>query len=193
MFEEGRLDLEQELKDCRDEICRLGKAMGKREVNIVASNHPFFVDRYLEEGDFMKDPWNARIASQLVQAVMDDKDPVEVGIRMMGKLPSNVNFLKLGEDYKVWGWQLASHGHKGISGARGSVNSRELGHGKSITGHTHSPIILRDTLIVGTSTDLDLDYTKGQGSAWMAANAVVYDGGLVQLLPIIEGKWKMKD
>ncbi len=193
MFEEGRLYLEQEFKENYDEVCRLAKAMGKREVNVVAANHPFFVDRYLERGEFMKEPWNARIASKLVEAVMDKKDPVEEGIRMMGKVPSNVNFLGLGDDYKVWGWQCASHGHMGMSGARGSVRSREINHGKSFTGHTHTPEILRDTFIVGTSTDLNLDYTKGQGSAWMGANGLIYEGGLAQLLPIIKGKWRIKN
>ena len=59
--------------------------------------------------------------------MLEGKDPVEYGIKMMGGLPSNVNFLSLRDDYKVRGWQLASHGHKGISGARGSIRSREIG------------------------------------------------------------------
>jgi hypothetical protein len=39
---------------------------------------------------------------------------------------------------------------------------------------------------------LDLEYTAGSATSWMAANAVLYEGGTVQLIPIIRGKWKPK-
>ena len=191
-YYKGRLSLEEELKECYKELCSIVKVMGKGEVNIVASNHDFFVDRYIERGDFIKEPWNTKLTLKLADAIIEGKNPAEMGIRMMGGIPSNVNFLKIDDDYKVWGWQLGSHGHKGISGARGSIRSREISHGKSITGHTHTPEILRNTIIVGTSTKLNLDYTKGSGSSWMAANALVYEGGFVQLIPIINGKWKKR-
>ena len=191
-WEKGRLSLEEELKNAYDDPRIVSKLMGKREVNLVASNHHFFLDRYLESGDFTREPWNTKLAMNLGLAMMDGEDPVEAGLKMMGDIPSNVNFLKIDSDYKVWGWQLGSHGHKGISGAKGSIRSRENAHGKSITGHSHTPEILRNTYIVGTSTELVLDYNKGDVSSWMAANAVLYDGGLVQMLPIVHGKWKLK-
>jgi hypothetical protein len=191
-YDAGRLSIEEELKACNKELCRLGKRMKNGEINLVASNHPFFLDRYLESGGFVHEPWNAKIAFKLADLMCKGKDPGEEGIRMMGKLPDNIHFMRLEDDYKVWGWQLASHGHKGLSGARGSVRSRELSHGKSITGHTHSPEILRETIIVGTSTRLNLDYTQGGASSWLPANAVIYDGGFVQLIPIILGKWRKK-
>ena len=191
-YEEGRSSIEDELRAVNKEINRLARKMKGKEINIVYSNHDDFLNRYLEQGDFLKEPWNAKIANQLAGYMMDGKNPIEEGIKMMGGLPSNVNFLDLRDDYKVWGWQLASHGHKGISGSRGSIRSREVGFGKSITGHTHAPEIQRNTIIVGTSTRLDLPYTDGSMSRWLGANAVVYEGGSVQLLPIINGKWRMK-
>jgi len=191
-YDEGRLSIEDELMAVNREIVRLSKKMKGKEINVVYSNHGFFLDRYLESGAFLTEPWNAKIAVKLANDLMEGKNPVEEGIRMMGDLPSNVNFLNLRDDYKVWGWQLASHGHKGISGSRGSIKSREVGFGKSITGHTHAPEIQRNTVIVGTSTRLDLPYTDGSMSRWLGANAVIYEGGAVQLLPIINGKWRMK-
>ncbi|MBR9683365.1 hypothetical protein GOV03_02385 [Candidatus Woesearchaeota archaeon] len=191
-YNEGRLSIESELREAHKELVKLSKRMKKGEVHVVYSNHPFFIDRYLENGRFLQEPWNTKIALKLAGAMLNGENPVEYGIKMMGNLPSNVNFLKLRDDYKVWGWQLGSHGHKGISGARGSIRSRELGFGKSITGHTHAPEILRNTYIVGTSTRLDLPYTDGSMSRWLAANAVLYEGGQVQLLPIIDGKWRSK-
>ncbi len=191
-YKKERLSIEIELKKAYAELCKLSKAMGKREVNLVASNHGFFLDRYLESGAFIHEPWNLKIALKLGEKMVEGKDPIKEGIKMMGKVPSNVNFLQLREDLKRWGWQLGSHGHKGVSGARGSVNSREIGWGKSITGHTHAPEILRNTIIVGTSTKLELPYTEGGANSWMGANALLYEGGLVQLIPIINGKWKGK-
>jgi hypothetical protein len=193
-WNEGKLNLEKELKACNSELKRLGKKMGKRDIYIVASNHNFFLDRYLESGKFLSQPWNLEVSLELAKRKCKGEDPVEAGIAMMGKLPSNIHFLGLNDDMKVWGYQLASHGHKGNSGARaGNAASRELAHGKSITGHTHTPELLRGTIIVGTSTILNPEYTEGSASSWMAANAVLYEGGLVQLLPIINGKWKAKD
>lgn len=189
-FDKGRLDLELELKLAYKELCNLSKAMGKREVNLVYSNHGFFLDRYLESGLFVHEPWNAKIALKLAGLMAEGKDPVKEGLSMMGKIPSNVRFLELEDDYKVWGVQHASHGHKGLSGSRGSIRSREIAHGKSTSGHTHSPEIQRDTYIVGTSTRFDLSYTEGGANSWLAANAVLYEGGLRQLIPIIDGKWK---
>jgi len=192
-WNDGRLNLEKELRDANRELKNLARAMGKRDIYVVASNHDFFLDRYLERGEFLKEPWNANLALKLASQMCEGRNPVEEGIKIMGGLPSNVHFLDLNSDLKVWGCQLASHGHRGNSGAKkGNATSRELAHGKSITGHTHSPEKIRNTFIVGTSTKLNLPYTDGSASSWMAANAVLYEGGLVQLIPVINGKWKMK-
>jgi len=188
---EGKADLEKELKMCYDEICEFAKSMKKKEVNIVASNHHRFLNKYLEDKIFMEEPWNIKIGLKLCESLVRGEDPFEYGIKLIGKLPKNIRFLKSGDNYKVWGYQLADHGDKGLSGGRGSIRARELGHGKSITGHTHAPEILRNTYVVGTSTYLNLKYTAGQASSWMSANAVLYEGGIVQIIPIIEGKWKM--
>lgn len=209
-YQAGRLDIEKEFKECYAEICELAKAMKKHgDIYIDASNHDRFINRYLERGIYMDEPWNAGISAYLTGALLNDpetvkknlqnphyvdmKNPVEVGIRKMGKVPDNVHFLKLEDDLKVWGWQLASHGDKGTSGAKGSQRSKEISHGKGMFGHTHSPEILRNTYTVGTSTYLNLPYTAGSGSKWLHANGVLYQGGLAQLIPVINGKWLKKD
>ena len=121
--------------------------------------------------------------------MVDDQDPVAVGLAMIGRIPKNVRFLDYDDDYKIRGVQLGSHGDKGMSGGRSSMRSREYAHGTSITGHSHTPEILRNTYIVGTSTFLRLPYTKGSASSWMNTNAILYDNGSVQLLNIIDGQW----
>lgn len=199
----GMLDLEKELKEINKVLWELSKAVGRdKEILVTHSNHDNFIYRYVAEGNFPRDSTNAEIGSYLFEHVVREsvrrRNPyeavnlmIEEGIKRVGKIPSNVKFLKLGEDYRVWGYQLANHGHKGHSGGRGSTTSQELMSGKTITGHTHSPELLRNAVVVGTSSRLDMGYKIGEGSKWMAGNAVLYDQGLVQLIPIINGKWKM--
>ncbi|VVB83233.1 Uncharacterised protein [uncultured archaeon] len=193
VYLEGRADLTIELKQCYEELCSLAKAMKGKEVIVVASNHNEFLDKYLEAVRLKDDPLNAYMASQLMAKMMEGEDPVEAGLRKIGKIPKNVTFLKRDEDYKVLGWQLGSHGDRGMAGGRGSMVAREFANGKSITGHSHVPEILRDTYVVGTSTYLNLPYTKGSPSAWMNSDAMLWDNGTAQLVNIIYGKWRMNE
>jgi len=148
------------------------------------------------------DLWNAGIGAELLSSAVrlgvpekeidDASYLIEEGMKRHGSLPDNINFLRLKDNLRRHGYQLASHGHKGSHGSRGgSAKARSVvGGGKSISGHSHAMEVFGDTYIVGTSTQLDLPYTAGGGSAWIAANAVLYDNGTVQMLPIIGGKWK---
>jgi len=179
--------LEEELDLVHGEIESLARA--SREIVAVKSNHDEFLDRYLEDGRFMQDPQNAYLAAKLFVAKVDGDDPLVAGLALSGQLPENVRFLKRDEDYKVRGWQLGSHGDRGPNGGKGSIRSKETAEGKSITGHTHTPEILRDTVVVGTSTYLRLPYTVGP-SSWMNTNALLYDTGTAQLVNIIEGSWR---
>jgi hypothetical protein len=189
-FNEGHLSLEGELREYTKVLNEIAEA-SPGEVYIVKSNHDMFLNRYLEEGKFLKEPHNADIAMRLGYSLVQGRDPLKDAVGLMGGIPKNVHFLDLNSDLKRWGYQLASHGHKGLGGSRNAnINARETAHGKSITGHSHTPEKLRNTYIVGTSTHLNLPYTDGSASSWMNCNAVLYKGGLVQLLPIIEGKWK---
>ncbi len=186
-----RAELKTELSECYEELCSLAKAMKGKEVIIVASNHNEFLNRYLEEVRLRDDPLNAYLAAQLMPRMMNGEDPVEAGLKMIGKIPRNITFLKRDEDYKVLGWQLGSHGDKGMAGGRGSMIAREFANGKSITGHSHVPEILRDTFVVGTSTYLNLPYTRGSPSAWMNSDVMLWENGTAQVVNIIYGDWRL--
>ncbi|MFM1781349.1 MAG: hypothetical protein RLZZ181_114, partial [Pseudomonadota bacterium] len=60
---------------------------------------------------------------------------------------------------------------------------------KSVTGHSHTPQILRDVYVVGTSTDTKPDYGKGGPNSWMNTHCIVYPNGTRQLVNMIEGKF----
>ena len=205
-YKRGRLFLDDELGQGYEELKNLSKVAGKNsQIYVVSSNHHDFLPRYINSDAWRKnDLWNAEIGSYLFSQGVSLADSesynddsaylIEQGMKRHGRLPSNVNFLKLEENLRRHGYQLASHGHKGGHGSRGgSAKARSVtGGGKSITGHSHSMEMFGDTYIVGTSSQLNLPYTAGGGSAWIAANAVLYSNGTVQLIPSIDGKWKAK-
>jgi hypothetical protein len=186
----GHSDLEEELRDVGAFLKELYERSHGAEIVVVACNHHDFLTKYLESGRFINDPLNAHIGGKLFVAAIEGQDPVKAGIEIFTELPENIRFLDRQEDYKVRGWQLGVHGDKGPNGAwNAGVGALEAAYGKSITGHKHTPELLRKTAVVGTLTPIRVDYNKGP-SSWMNTNAVLYDTGTIQLINIINGKWK---
>ena len=160
--------------------------------HVVKSNHDEAVDRYLREGRFIKDPKNLEFASRLLlNSIKGKRDTLDFAIETAyGKLPKNIRFLDADQDFKIRGWQLANHGHYGPSGRRGTTRNLEGAVGRGMFGHFHSPEIFRDIWIVGTSTHLDLYYTKGHPSSWMQGHGILNPNGKPQLINIINGEYQ---
>jgi hypothetical protein len=102
---------------------------------------------------------------------------------------TNVTWLKEDDTRRIAGVELASHGSNGPSGTKGSPGALESSYSKAVFGHFHSPQLFRNIAIVGTSTHLKLDYTKGP-SNWMNTHCLLYSDGTMQLVNIIEGKYR---
>lgn len=185
----GHDSLEQELQQCYDELVKLSDMT--EQVVVVMSNHHEFLSRWLDEGRFMQSKKNARFGFKLASymAEKDENDPVEHGIKMMGKLPRNIKFLKRTDDYKVRGYQLGAHGDKGVGFGYGSMKSKEEDYGQSISGHVHKSQTQRRTHTVGTMLPLDMYYMRGSPSAWSNSHAVIYDNGAVQHLILNKGEY----
>ena len=182
------LSLENELRDVANELkafCNL--VSNKSKVYVSKSNHDEWLIQYLQESRFMKDPQNTLIGAELLVKAINDLDPLEEGIRMFYNIPSNLKFLSRNDDLKLRGWQLANHGDKGSNGARGGIRSHEYANGKSITAHSHTPQIFRNVYVVGTSTNLKLEYNEGY-SSWMNSHCFLYNNGRPQLVNIMNGK-----
>lgn len=188
----GFNSLEDELELNANKLTDIAERFSDTEIYLVACNHHDKLFRYLDNGKFVNNPENIYVGTKLLQKTIDGEDPVKAGIELFKEIPSNVKFLSRDDDLKYRGWQLASHGDKGANGAyRFSVKSRERAYGKSITGHSHTPQILRETYVVGTSTDLNLDYTQGP-SSWMNTHGLLYNTGKAQLINIIDGKYSIE-
>lgn len=188
VFNEQGLNLEAELKETL-KVLRTYSNNTKGVVYVVRSNHDEHLDRYLNEGRFIGDKGNDKIAAQIYVQALDGNNALEVGLNLVGRVPSNVRFLSRDDSVKLAGYQLANHGDLGSNGARPSLSSTEIANGASITGHTHSPAKMRNTYVVGTSTKLRLSYNRGY-SSWMNTNGVLYADGGVQLVNSIKGGWR---
>ena len=158
------------------------------EVNIVKSNHDDFLNRYIQDGGYIHDPANLDVALKIATAMMAGKDPVQAGVELHGALPPNIRWLEYDEDYKIAGVECGAHGHRGSNGARGSLKAMENAYGNSISGHAHTPEILRGAWQVGTTSRLNLSYNKGP-SSWLHSSCLLYSNGQRQVLNVIDGRW----
>lgn len=188
-YRNKNLNLEEELEQVYNRLVWFSEISKDAEIIIPACNHHDFLKKYLEQGRFIYEPQNTYISSKLLTKAIEGSDPVEEGIRMFGTLDSRIKFLSRHDDFKLYGYQLGVHGDKGPNGAwRAGVNALEKAYAKSITGHNHTPELMRDVVVVGTSTKTRLEYTEGP-SSWMNTHAALYDTNKPQLINIIKGKY----
>jgi hypothetical protein len=191
--ESGHLNLQQELRLVARDLEYLTSLCD--EVVVVKSNHDEFLDRFLQKGDFKNDPYNYKIFLELaLHYVNTSEDPLKYGVESLAKLDvkciDKIKWLKRDQDLRIADIQLGAHGDKGANGARGGLQSMEFAYGNSVTGHSHSPEILRGAWQVGTSSHLKLGYNIGP-SSWLNSSCLVYPNGQRQLINAINGKYKL--
>jgi hypothetical protein len=191
----GTNRLEDSLRKCGERLEWFrGISPEDTEIFVVKSNHDERLDRYVKEMRYTTDPANALVGSDLFIAMHHDKDPLLEGIaKYHGSIPKGITFLGRGDDYNLLGWTLSVHGDPSPGRkSRMSASELERNYGKIITGHTHSPEIVRDVMRVGTSTPLWMDYTIGRPSDWLNTHALLPRNGKPQLFNITEGTYTCK-
>jgi hypothetical protein len=182
--------LKLELDYIGNELLRWRERFPDIEFVIVRSNHDEFLDRYLVEGRYVYDVQNHVLALELAQyLIRDKKNPLQAYLEKYFKI-KNIKWLSRDEDYKKYGYQLAVHGDKGSSGSRGTTANMELSYNKCISGHSHTPKRIRNSITVGTTSQLRMDYNVGP-SNWVHSSAVLYSNGTVTLINSIDNKWKI--
>lgn len=189
---QSNLSLEKELEDYANEIYTLSIIYGFNLV-IVKSNHDEHLERYLDEVRFKDDPINFKIASHLISYIMNDQNPLKMFTleKYRNKfLEKKVMWLKRDESYRYKNSdvELGAHGDKGANGAYPSLIQLERSYGNIVIGHRHTPEIRGKVWVVGTSTDLKLDYTIGP-SSWINTHCIVYSDGTRQLVNFINNKF----
>jgi hypothetical protein len=187
--ENDELSLTKELDNYVDDLANILKTID--DIVIVKSNHDEHLDRYLNEARYVKDPQNHKLALKLASMYLEGENPLEFYSLTKGLDTSRVRWLATDENFSVANIQLGAHGDKGSNGSRGSMKTIEEAYGNSVTGHAHSPEILRGAWRVGTSSKLKLDYNLGP-SSWFHTSCLVYPNGQRQLINCIEGRWTTK-
>ena len=184
-FQRKRDSLMKEIQEVHREISFFGKMFPHVQFVVAESNHDIFLYRYLDSKEFMDSAENFLFAIKLIPEILKDKRPtLEIALSLIGRIPSNFRFLKEDEEYRVRGIELGYHGHRGANGSRGTASQFDRLNLKMITGHMHTPQILNNGMVVGTSTKLRLDYTKG-ATSWMHSHGILYKDGKYGLLTII--------
>jgi hypothetical protein len=162
------------------------------DVVIVRSNHDDFIDRWLKNGDWKKQPTPKNSMeymeySQILLRQYAESDKVK------GVIPELINtrypeFITLGrsDSYMVKGWELAQHGDVGSSGSRGSLQQFRKLNTKIIVGHYHAPGRMDGALSVGTTTKLRVGYNIG-ASSWLQSHVIIHENGKAQHINFIEG------
>lgn len=193
----GKSSLKTEIEETAIVFLNLIQQIDPGKVFVVKSNHDEFLDRYLKEGRYLKDPENHYTALKLATAPFENEDILERALMKMSlkwtadrlaAYKDKITFLDRHSSCKIAGIELASHGDLGNNGARSSLNGLEITYGKCVVGHTHSAAIQRGVFRVGTMSKLEMDYNRGP-SSWTHTNALVYNNGQVQLLNYMNGSY----
>jgi hypothetical protein len=188
----GTNDLGKEIEDMMVQLDRFSKF---KKVVIVRSNHDDFVDRWLKNEDWKKQPTfkNAPLYMDLSSKLL--KQYGQNMNKVKGVIPELINerfpnFITLGrnESYKVKNWELAQHGDIGSNGSRGSLLQFRNLNTKIIVGHYHSPGRKDGALSVGTSTKLRVGYNNGP-SSWLQSHVIIHSDGRAQHINFINGEY----
>jgi len=182
----------------RDELDSMldGLSMFEKYDNvvIVRSNHDDFLDRWLKNGDWKKQPTPKNsmeymlLSAMLLSQYANDDD-------VKGVIPELINhkypdFITLGrrDTYKIHEWECAHHGDVGSNGSRGSLIQFRKLNTKVIVGHYHAPQRKDGALAVGTSTYLRVGYNDG-ASAWLNTHVIIHESGKAQHINFIDGEY----
>lgn len=180
-----RINLETEIITVFREITFFAERYKNQEILVIRSNHDDFLEKYIQQKMFIDDPLNFLFTCKIIAKIVDEsKIPLKEALSLIGKLPRNIRFMQQDESYRVRGVELANHGHLGANGSKGTPNQFNSLNLKMITGHTHSPKLMENGMVVGTSTKLKLSYTHG-ASSWMNAHGILYENGKYGLLTLI--------
>ena len=188
----GTNDLEKEVENMLTGL----QAFEKYDnVVVVRSNHDDFLDRWLKNEDWKKQPTfkNSRLYMRYSDLLLEQygRDPYSV----KGVIPSIINerfpkFKTLGrsESYRVKDWELGQHGDIGSNGSRGSLLQFRRLNTKIVVGHYHSPGRKDGAIAVGTSTKLRVGYNKG-ASTWLQSHIIIHTDGRAQHINFINGEF----
>lgn len=179
------------LKDEIDIVLDGLKAFTKyKKVVVVRSNHDDFLDRWLKNEDWKKQPTYKNSLEYVGYSMMllnQHKNDKVIGVipQIINENYPDIITLKRDDSYKVNGWELSQHGDLGINGSRATINQYRKLNTKIIVGHSHTPARKDGAISVGTSTKLRLSYNTGP-SSWLQSHVIIHKNGKAQHINFIK-------
>ena len=189
---QGTNDLGKEIDVMMEQLNRFTKF---DNVVIVRSNHDDFVDRWLKNEDWKKQPTfkNAPLYMDLSARLL--RQYANGFENVKGVIPELINdrfpkFITLGRSasYKVKDWECGQHGDVGSNGSRGSLLQYRKLNTKIIVGHYHSPGRKDGAIAVGTTTKLRVGYNQG-ASTWLQSHVIIHKDGRAQHINFINNEY----
>ncbi len=166
-----------------------------KNVVIVRSNHDDFLDRWLKNEDWKKQPTSKNSLVYMEYSALLLKQYGVDPYNVKGVIPALINMrfpeyvtLTRNESYKIHDWEVGQHGDVGSNGSRGSLLQFRKLNTKIIVGHYHSPGRKDGALAVGTSTHLRVGYNNGP-SSWLQTHVIIHLDGKAQHLNFINGNF----
>lgn len=166
-----------------------------KNVVIDRSNHDDFLDRWLKNEDWKRQPTSKNSLIYMEYSAILLKQYAKNPYSVKGVIPEIINqkypnFITLGrnESYKILDWEVGQHGDVGSNGSRGSLLQFRKLNTKIIVGHYHSPGRKDGALAVGTSTHLRVGYNIGP-SSWLQSHVIIHNDGKAQHINYINGEF----
>lgn len=181
----------------------LDKSPLDSKILVVESNHHQALNNWLKTADYRNDPVNAVYFLELqLQKYKSMREGLDIDLfeqaikpRMSHGLEDEIIFLREDESYTICdedgkGIECSYHGHRGIGGARGSIESFVRMNSRLNVGHSHTASIKDGVYVAGHMTDVRLmTYAKGP-STWSHSHIVTYPNGKRSIFTIKNGKYK---
>lgn len=163
---------------------------------VVNSNHDRALERWIVDADFKHDPKNAMFYLDATRAwykAIEQRDKkfllLEWALEETG-LSTEVRFLRMDESFLIKDIEHGHHGDIGPNGTKGTAQSMSVAGRKMTIGDKHTPEIHDALYVVGTFSELDMDYNHGL-SGWSHTFGVVYPNGKRALVTIKDGRWRV--
>jgi hypothetical protein len=208
LAQKGLLDIRDEVNRVRVFIESIARILPETIVIIPEANHNMWLVKAVQDFESMKlNRANSAYLSELMFAINNmGRDPLEYAVSTTKNdkdgvveweegMRKRVVFMGLAARMKVGPdsgpTEIGSHGHLGINGARGSVNSMAQFSAKVSYDHTHSPMHKKFLSNSGTLTRLKVGYNEGGASNWGQAITRISEYGDAQLILFDKatGRW----
>lgn len=157
------------------------------KVYYLESNHDNFLVKFLAKEDQYRFKDNYQTAIALRNWQLETRRHPIIKLLELDSI-KNLRFIAVFENLYISN-VLVKHGHEGIAGRQCGFLPLSKIYNRYVQGHTHVPQVYRNAACVGTSSELQLNYTVG-ASAWLHSDVLIQPDGSLQHINIIHGQWR---